>query len=177
MRETGRWTVHRNPWYSVVRTDFVTDDGEQRQFFAVAKPDSVLVIATRAGNFQFVELARPTGNGLRALEFPQGSVDRGESPIEAAGRELREETGWVPAALSGLGTLHEASGFASCRTHVFATEVNELGPTERDAFEQNIAVVELGPREMRKAVREGRIVDGATLAAIAMLWAIPPDDR
>lgn len=172
MRETGRQTVHHNPWYSVVRTDFETADGGRRQYFSVVKLDSVLVIARHGDACVFVEVDRPTFPGLRGLEFPQGAIEPGESPRAAAHRELREETGWLVGDLTSLGSFTNASGFSTCSTHVFVGEVSEHGDHDREDFEQGHVVVELTSDQVRRAVHERQIFDGPTLAALTLLRTV-----
>jgi 8-oxo-dGTP pyrophosphatase MutT (NUDIX family) len=46
---------------------------------------------------------RRAADGARVLALPKGHVDPGETPIEAAGREVREETGIVAEPVIELG--------------------------------------------------------------------------
>ncbi len=46
---------------------------------------------------------RRAADGSRVLALPKGHVDPGESPIEAAAREVREETGIVAEPVCELG--------------------------------------------------------------------------
>ena len=47
------------------------------------------------------------------LELPAGSIDPGETPEQAATRELREETGYKPGKLEGLGGFYAAPGYCT----------------------------------------------------------------
>ncbi|MDX6564884.1 MAG: hypothetical protein QOE10_546 [Gaiellales bacterium] len=46
---------------------------------------------------------RRAADGSRVLALPKGHVDPGETPIEAAEREVREETGILARAVTELG--------------------------------------------------------------------------
>jgi 8-oxo-dGTP pyrophosphatase MutT (NUDIX family) len=46
---------------------------------------------------------RLAGNGSRVLALPKGHVDPGESPLQAATREVREETGILAEPVCELG--------------------------------------------------------------------------
>ncbi len=46
---------------------------------------------------------RRAADGSKVLALPKGHVDPGETPIEAAEREVREETGILAEAVSELG--------------------------------------------------------------------------
>lgn len=54
--------------------------------------------------------------------FPGGHLDTGETPMRAAHRELKEETGLEPLAMESLGTQKPKAGVT---VHAFRTEVDE----------------------------------------------------
>src|ERR1700741_3666225 len=69
-------------------------DGEVHTFQIAVSPGGVAVIAlTDDGRMVMVEQFRH-GTRLTSLELPSGVVDEGETPEDAARRELREETGF-----------------------------------------------------------------------------------
>ena len=71
-------------------------DGQGREFSAggvVVRGDQVVTIVP----------TRRAADGSRVLALPKGHVDPGESPIEAAAREVREETGIVAEPVCELG--------------------------------------------------------------------------
>jgi 8-oxo-dGTP pyrophosphatase MutT (NUDIX family) len=69
---------------------------EPREFSAggvVVRGEEVVVIVPR----------RRAADGSRVLALPKGHVDPGETPLEAAAREVREETGIVGEPIGELG--------------------------------------------------------------------------
>jgi 8-oxo-dGTP pyrophosphatase MutT (NUDIX family) len=69
---------------------------QAREFSAggvVLRGEEVLVIVP----------TRRAADGSRVLALPKGHVDPGETPIEAAEREVREETGVLAAPVCELG--------------------------------------------------------------------------
>jgi ADP-ribose pyrophosphatase len=59
-----------------------------------------------------------------SLEFPSGHIEKGESPEEAAKRELKEEVGYIADQLLQIGEFCP-SVRSSQRAHVFITEVSK----------------------------------------------------
>src|SRR5213079_2244404 len=64
---------------------------------------------TPNGTFPLVRQFRPALEEF-TLELPSGHVDLGESPEQAARKELREETGFVANELILLGSLSPDTG-------------------------------------------------------------------
>ncbi|MBR2308261.1 MAG: NUDIX hydrolase, partial [Fibrobacter sp.] len=63
-------------------------------FYTLWQPDWVLILArTAEGKWVMTEQYRH-GTGKIALEFPAGIIDKGETPEQAALRELQEECGY-----------------------------------------------------------------------------------
>ena len=76
--------------------------GDDDPYFRLLGPDSAIVaVFNEAGDILLVRQDRPS-LGIVSLEFPAGAIEPGEKPIEAAKREVLEETGYL-ADLFQLG--------------------------------------------------------------------------
>ena len=105
-------------------------------------------------------------------EIPAGRIDDGETPDEAAAREVLEETGWRPGPLRELIAYQPTNGLSDQRFHLFvadgATYVGE--PTDPGEAER----IEWVPvDEVRRIARDGEMPDGLSLTAV--LYAIAFD--
>lgn len=60
-------------------------------------------VVVRDGQVVVIVPTRRAADGARVLALPKGHVDPGETPIEAARREVREETGVVAEPVRELG--------------------------------------------------------------------------
>ncbi|MDO5036912.1 MAG: NUDIX hydrolase [Tissierellia bacterium] len=130
---------------------------------------SVAILALdEEGKIIFVNQYRLAANDF-LLELPAGLIDRGESPIDAAKRELKEETGYEAQELNFLFEFYTSPGFTNERIHLFCAE--GLTPGDQDLDEtENISLVSLSLEEAMKKIRLGAILDAKTILGILSLW-------
>lgn len=83
------------PWLKVAKEKCELPNGKIiDDFYTLWQPDWVLILArTVDGNWVMTEQYRH-GTGKIALEFPAGIINKGETPEQAALRELQEECGF-----------------------------------------------------------------------------------
>lgn len=100
--EEGKWKVvkseylfNRPPWLTIRRDCVELPSGRQNpEFYVLEYPDWVNVIAiTEEGKFVMEKQYRH-GLGKTCYEIAAGVIEKGETPLEAAKRELLEETGY-----------------------------------------------------------------------------------
>lgn len=92
--------------------------GEARTFSVIRCPDWVNVVAlTPADEVVLVRQYRH-GTDRVTLETPGGLVEPGEAPLEAARRELREETGYEAPAWRALGVVEPNAAIQDNRLHL-----------------------------------------------------------
>ena len=103
------------------------------------------------------------------LELPAGMVDSGEATIEAAGRELAEETGYTARRLEPLGSFYSAPGMLTEMMHAFVATQLSPGLQRLEPYE-TIAVELHGPAAVREMVLDGTIRDAKTIAALSLYW-------
>jgi 8-oxo-dGTP pyrophosphatase MutT (NUDIX family) len=97
-------------------------------------------------------------------EVPAGRVDAGESPEEAAAREVLEETGWRPGPLRHLLGYHPISGLSDWRFDVFVADGAQR-EGEPDGVETD-RVEWLPLPKILELIRSGQINDGFSLTAL-----------
>ncbi len=109
--------------------------------------------------------------GKVTLEIPAGKLDvKGESPLECAKRELREETGYQAARYEKLLTVATTVGFSDEVIHIYAAW--DLTPGEQATDDDEfIHVVRMPLPEAYRGVQDGDIYDAKTVAAILFLMA------
>ncbi len=121
--------------------------------------ETVAIVAVDGDELLLVRQARP-GSSEPLIEIPAGKIEPGESPREAAERELAEEGGVQASRWTELGAFYAAAAYSTEYVHAFAAEdLAELGSAE----------LEVRRLPLQEAVK--RINDASSLAAIA-LWSV-----
>ena len=100
--------------------------------------------------------------GEYLLEAPAGLMEEGETPEEAALRELREETG-ACGSVTFAGDYFPTPGYCEELIHLFLADVESFGETDPDE-DEFLQTEVLDFAEFYQMARDGRIRDGKTVA-------------
>lgn len=171
----GERTVHDGYGTVVVET-VRTPDGDLVEREVVRHADAVAVVAVT--DRDEVLLLRQYRQPLRGhlLEIPAGKMDvDGESPEDAARRELIEETGHDAAELTHLVTFYNSAGWCTERTHTFlARRLRPVRPPDGYVAGAEEAVMEIVPftfDDAIEAARSGQLSDGKTVVGLLLAAA------
>jgi len=128
----------------------------------IEHPPSVVLVVADGGSLVLVRQRRP-GAGAPVLELPAGKIEDGETPPDAADRELAEECGLAVAEWTEIGSFWAAPEYSTERVTVLAGTVSDTAGAVADADEE-ITVVRM---PFERAFAE--VEDAGSLAALG-LW-------
>ncbi len=133
---------------------------------------AVVLARTKEGKFVInKEYRHPAGKWL--LSCPGGRIDTGESPLEAAKRELLEETGYGGGKFTIVGSAYPLPAITEQIIYYIYVEGTEfVQPPSREPFE--LIHTELKTQqELMNEIASGASVDGILCTALLLsrqLW-------
>ena len=160
-------TLLRFHVFGVEKLDLVRDDGTTRPILKLTTPDWCNVVpVTDDGRVILVRQHR-WGTDAPSLEIPGGLVDPGESPLDAAARELREETGYDAGSIVELGRVHPNPALQSNHLHMFlARGCTPHGRGQQLEELEDCEVVLLDRAQLEAAIDRGEITHALVWAAL-----------
>lgn len=165
---SSQYLFNRPPWLTVRRDKVKLPDGrENDEFYVLEYPDWVNVIAiTPDGKFVFERQYRH-GLGETGYEICAGVIEKGETPLEAAKRELLEETGYEGGKWELYMKISGNPSVTNNITHCFVAKgVTQSGERHLDPTE-DIDVVILQEAEVLDLLKSDAMKQALM---IAPLW-------
>lgn len=165
----------RNRWVGVLADTVQLPDGRRYEYTRLEPAGiGVGVIGFNAAGEVLLEREYRHGVGQVIWQIPGGLADDGESLQEAGLRELREETGFAPAAVNAetvryLGAIWDNPALGVGQSHLYAAwGLVQTNSVRRDPAEW-VTLHWQSPAWLREAVRSGAIQDRVVVAAVAFL--------
>lgn len=159
-------TVFRTPWFEIEAVSSLPDKSSPEPYYRIRQGDGVIVLAiSKASDFLLVRQYRPPIERY-TLEIPAGMIEAGETPQDAARRELHEETGYWPGELVYLSTGRLMSNRVISQEHMLLAR--DCEPDPKFVRREDIEVVPLRPQALRDLITAGSLEQ---MAALATLYA------
>jgi 8-oxo-dGTP pyrophosphatase MutT (NUDIX family) len=157
--------VYDNPWISVREDAVVHPSGESGIYGVVHyKNRAVGVLAVEGGEIYLVGQYRYPLSRY-SWEIPEGGCPEGEEPLDAARRELEEETGLRASSWRKMGEAHLSNSVSDEHALWFLATGLTQGETSPEGSEQlRVRRVPLG--EALRMALAGAITDSVSLLAI-----------
>lgn len=157
-----------------VRVDRIRyPDGTEHRVDVVEHSASLAIVATPSPGE--VVLVRQYRHPAQAAlwEIPAGTAESGETPIDGARRELREETGFTAGRIVPIGSFWTTPGFCSELMHFFHAEQLSPGPPAFDDDER----IEAGVFTVAAAWRLVANGNADAKTVLALLWLQGGEDE
>jgi ADP-ribose pyrophosphatase len=154
----------RFDWYQNPR------NGSQMKAVVLETADWVNVVALTPEQMFIVVSQYRFGVKHLTLEIPAGLVEPGETPMQAAARELQEETGYTSVDWQYQGWVEANSAFLNNRCHMWlARDVVKTHSPELDLGE-DVSIEEVSWDELQQAIIAGRMRNAFSLLGLAQVF-------
>ena len=94
-------------------------------------------------------------------ELPAGRMDEGETPLQAAKRELAEETGYHAKKWEKLAVFYPSPGFLAEKMTIFLARDLTAGE-QKPMEDERIEVAWFKPKQIDKMIESYEIIDAKT---------------
>ena len=151
----------------VEQLDLEFSNGERRTYYRMKPRGLGAVIIVPMLDDETVLLAREYATGLHHYEIglPKGRLEKGETVLEAAQREMREEIGYGARSLVQLTSLSLAPGYMTHVTHIVLAR--NLYPDKLEGDEpEELEVVPWPLADLRTLTAREDCTEGRTIAAL-----------
>jgi len=163
----GREDRNNRDMYQVEQLDLEFSNGVRRRYYRMKTHGLGAVIIVPMLDDETVLLAREYAAGLHHYEvgLPKGRLERGESILEAAQREMKEEIGYGARNLRELTQLSLAPGYMTHITHIVLAR--DLYPEKLEGDEpEDLEVVPWPICDLQTLTARDDCTEGRTIAAL-----------
>ena len=159
--------VCETPIFSLHEIELIPEKiASTHPFYVLRAPEWINIIALTADDeIVLVEQYRAGINEV-TLEIPGGMVDEGESPAEAARRELLEETGFSSESWTFLGKTSSNPAILSNFTHLYLAENCEKTAIQHTDGSEDIQFHTMPMADFLELVSQGIVHHSIVLAAV-----------
>ncbi len=168
--------VYQSPFMTVREDQVATDSGKKGIYNLIDPRPGVFVIAeTENDEIYLIESFRYPLQAWR-WELPSGGIEKGDTPLITAGKELQEELGLTATEWEQIGEIYPShNGPMSDRNIIFIARGLSKISTAHESGEAIRPPQAIPYDKVFDMVRSGELTDGQTLGALLhyKLWREP----
>lgn len=153
----------------IIEEDFTFTGKNSHRYYLLDRSDYVIVIAKQGKYFYLVRQYRyPLKSEL--IQVVAGGIEKGETPIKAARKELREEAGITARKMEKIGWFYAYYGPSKQKAYVFFAQDLKFGKQDLKGLEKesDLIVKKYTLSEIKKMIKSNEIRDEDTLSAFCI---------
>jgi 8-oxo-dGTP pyrophosphatase MutT (NUDIX family) len=158
--------IYENPWIKVTEDQVLNPKGGKGIYGVVDfKNKAIGIIPIDQNGFTYLIGQYRYPLKEYSWEIPEGGGPNDQDPLDAAKRELKEETGFKAKKWTMIPRIHTSNSVTSEEGFIYMAEELEAGETEFEETEQ-LEIKKVHLTEAVQMVMEDKITDSISVAAI-----------
>lgn len=145
---------------------------EIKDFYKVTIKDCAAIVAITSDNQIILKKEYRHCYGKELIEVPAGVLEDSEEPIQAAKRELEEETGYRSEKWTYLGKTVESSAKLTNYMHIYLAENCKKVSEQKLDYGEDIEVIEVDFEEAIQMIMNNEIICNSSIGAILKVTRI-----
>lgn len=162
--------IHRDQWQTIHLDEIEFADGTKGTYAWVDRKSSAAVVIVTKDDRIFLQKEYRYPADVHSWEIPGGAIEAGESPSQAAVRELLEETGikLEETSLERVGQYYPLNSMSGESVTLFSAHIDEPATTleHTESTEEILDHGLFSFEEVYRMIDDGRICDASTAHAV-----------
>lgn len=176
-KRKSRKKVFECPYFSVLHDRVITHVNKEIDYFSWDIPDaSIIIPVTKNKKIVFIRQYRYQVDEY-TLELPCGAIEKKETALITAKKELHEEAGITTRSCKKVGEFYPYLGRANRVCHVFIAKDILTTKNNPEETEEITGIVQVPITKISDMIEKREIKDGLTLSALSLFFAGRYDEK